>query len=50
MLLDPHDRAPQWFQVKIPTTVSLLVIAAVLTAAIGLSLAATERERKINRG
>ncbi len=45
MLLDPHDHAPQWFQVKIPTATSLLVVALILTIAIALSLAATRRER-----
>jgi tellurite resistance protein TerC len=45
MLLDPHDRAPQWFQAKIPTATSLLVIALILTVAIGLSLTATRREK-----
>ena len=28
MLLDPHDRPPQWFQIEIPTGISLLVVAA----------------------
>ena len=46
MLLDPHGRTPLWFQYKIPTAMSLLVIALILTVAIGLSLAATRRERK----
>ena len=40
MLLDPHDRAPLWFQCKIPTTVSLLVIVLIVAVAIGLSAAA----------
>ena len=31
MLLDPHGLAPQWFQVEIPTGVSLLVVAAILS-------------------
>ena len=48
MLLDPHDHEPQWFQIKIPTATSLLVVALVLTAAIGLSLVATRREQEIN--
>src|SRR5208283_4953216 len=26
LLLDPHDRAAQWFQIEIPTGVSLLVV------------------------
>ena len=34
MLLDPHDHAPQWFQTKIPTVTSLLVVAAILAVAI----------------
>jgi tellurite resistance protein TerC len=50
MLLDPHDHAPRWFQAKIPTTMSLLVIALILTIAIGVSLVATRREPNINRG
>ena len=45
MLLDPHDRAPQWFQVKIPTVTSLLVVAAILAIAIALSVTAARRER-----
>jgi tellurite resistance protein TerC len=46
MLLDPHDHAPQWFQVKIPTTTSLLVVAAILAIAIALSITAARRERQ----
>jgi len=45
MLLDPHDHAPQWYQVKISTTLSLCVIASVLAAAIGFSLATGNGER-----
>jgi tellurite resistance protein TerC len=48
MLLDPHDHPAQWIQVKIPTTTSLLVVALILTIAIGLSLAATRREQELN--
>jgi tellurite resistance protein TerC len=50
MLLDPHDHAPQWFQAKIPTTTSLLVVAAILAIAIALSLTAARREKKFNHG
>jgi tellurite resistance protein TerC len=50
MLLDPHDRTPQWFQTKITTTTSLLVVAVIVTAAIGLSLSATRREKEMNHG
>jgi len=45
MLLDPHDHAPQWFQVKIPTVTSLFVVAAILAIAIALSVTAARRER-----
>ncbi len=45
MLLDPHDHAAQWFQVKIPTVTSLLVVAAILTISIALSITAARRER-----
>jgi tellurite resistance protein TerC len=47
MLLDPHDHAPQWFQVKIPTGLSLLTVAAILSVAIALSIAAARREKNI---
>jgi hypothetical protein len=50
MLLDPHDHAPQWFQIKIPTVTSLLVVAAILSIAIALSITAARREKKINHG
>jgi tellurite resistance protein TerC len=45
MLLDPHDRPPQWFQIEIPTGVSLLVVAAILSVAIALSVTAARRKR-----
>ena len=50
MLLDPHDHAPQWFQIKIPTATSLLVVAAILAIAIALSITAARREKKTNHG
>jgi tellurite resistance protein TerC len=50
MLLDPHDHAPQWFQAKIPTATSLLVVAAILAIAIALSITAARQEKKINHG
>jgi tellurite resistance protein TerC len=56
MLLDPHDKAPQWFQVEIPTNVSLMTIGAVVLIAIVLSTMVAEREKrtaqskKINHG
>jgi tellurite resistance protein TerC len=46
MLLDPHGAIPRWFQVEIPTGVSLLVVAAILLIAIALSVTAACREQK----
>ena len=46
MLLDPHGRPPQWFQIEISTTVSLLVVAAILLISIALSVTAARREEK----
>ncbi|HEY5231994.1 MAG TPA: TerC family protein [Verrucomicrobiae bacterium] len=47
MLLDPHDRMPQWFQIEISTAISLLVVAAILVISIALSVAVARREKKI---
>jgi len=50
MLLDPHDRQPPlWFQVDIPTSVSLLVVAAILLISIVLSVTAASHEQKKKR-
>jgi tellurite resistance protein TerC len=50
MLLDPHGRPPRWFQVEIPTGVSLLVVAAILLISIALSVTAAQREKKLAAG
>lgn len=48
MLLDPHDAPePRWWQVEIPTAVSLLVVAGILATAILLSVEATRREKRL---
>ena len=48
MLLAPHgEGAHRWFQVEIATWLSLVVIAAILTTAILVSVLATKRERKL---
>jgi tellurite resistance protein TerC len=45
MLIAPHgDGAHQWFQVEIPTSVSLLVVGAIIATSMLLSIAATKRE------
>ncbi len=46
MLLDPHDHPPQWFQIEIPTSVSLLVVAALLLISIVWSVTAAWRGKK----
>jgi len=47
MLLDPLDgRTPRWFQVEIPISVSLLVIAAIILIAIVMSVFAARREKR----
>ncbi len=47
MLLDPHDREPPlWFQVEIPISISLLVIAGIILGSIVLSVVAAEREKR----
>jgi len=45
MLLDPHDRSPQWFQMEISTVASLLVVAAIISISIALSVAVARREK-----
>jgi len=46
MLLDPHGHEPEWFQIEIPTGVSLLVVAGIFLISIALSVTAARRERK----
>lgn len=46
MLLDPHKNPePKWFQVALPTSVSLMVVAAILLISIALSVTAAHREK-----
>jgi TerC family integral membrane protein len=45
MLLDPHESPPQWFQIEISTHVSLLVVAAILSVSIALSVIAARHEK-----
>ncbi|HUA38484.1 MAG TPA: TerC family protein [Candidatus Sulfopaludibacter sp.] len=46
MLVEPHGPASQWFQVRIPTGVSLLFVTAILLVALALSGFAAWREKK----
>jgi len=50
MLLDPHDREPPlWFQVEIPISISLLVVAGIILISITLSVI-VERQQKRSGG
>lgn len=46
MLLDPHDDPPRRFQVDIPISTSLLVIAGILLLSVAASIGAAWRERR----
>ncbi len=46
MLIDPHGQPEKWFQLEIPTNVSLMVVAAVVLIAIVLSTMVAEREKR----
>jgi tellurite resistance protein TerC len=46
MLVEPHGTPSRWFQIEIPTSVSLLVVAAILLISIALSITAAWREKK----
>ncbi len=45
MLFDPHGHEPKWFQIQLPTTVALMVVAAILLISISLSVTAAWRDR-----
>jgi len=50
MLLDPHDRQPPlWFQVDVPTSISLMVVAGIFTISILLSVLAAAWEKRQGR-
>lgn len=46
MLLDPHGGHPHWFQVKVPISVSLLVVGAIIVVSIVLSLTIGRRKQR----
>lgn len=47
MLLAPHGPNPMWFQVKIDTNVSLLVVASIILTSIVFSVIVTQREKHL---
>ena len=46
MLLDPHGHEPKWFQIEIPTGISLMTVAAIILIAVVLSVMVAEREKR----
>jgi tellurite resistance protein TerC len=46
MLVEPHGPPSRWFQIEIPTSISLLIVAAILLISIVLSVFAAQREKK----
>ena len=49
MLLDPHDKTPMRFQVDIPISISLIVVAGIIVGSVLASLFATWREKRSGR-
>ncbi len=45
MLIDPHGKTPEWYQMKIPTNLSLVVIAGIIIGSVLLSVVAARREK-----
>jgi tellurite resistance protein TerC len=46
MLVDPHGDEEEWFQVDIPTSVSLLTVGAIILTSIAFSINARRLEKK----
>jgi tellurite resistance protein TerC len=46
MLLDPHGAEPAWYQASIPTSVSLMVVAAIILTAVAVSIVVARRDKK----
>jgi tellurite resistance protein TerC len=49
MLLSPHGHEPKWFQVEIPTNISLLVVASIIFTSIVFSFVVTQREKRLGK-
>ncbi|MGV3757225.1 MAG: TerC family protein [Verrucomicrobiota bacterium] len=50
MLIDPHGKLPEWYQFKIPTTLSLVVIAGIILGSILISVALAKKEQAKEAG
>ena len=47
MFMDPHHQPLKWFQVEIPTTLSLGIVAGIILTSVFLSLFAARRESRL---
>ncbi len=47
MLLDPHGHEPKWFQVKIESHISLIVVGAIIATAIIFSVVVARHEKRL---
>jgi tellurite resistance protein TerC len=45
MMCDPHGHEPAWWQYKIPTSASLLIVAGIILLSVTVSIFAAQRER-----
>ena len=45
MLIDPHDQPEKWFQWDVPTSTSLIVVAAIILVSILVSVVAAKRDK-----
>jgi tellurite resistance protein TerC len=50
MLIDPHGHEPKAFQVEIPTSISLMIVATIILIATVLSVMVAEREKRTGTG
>lgn len=46
MLMDPHGHEPQWFQYKIESNISLIIVGAIIATSMALSVMAGQREKR----
>ena len=46
MLLSPHDKPPEWYQMEIPVSVSLAIVAGVILISIVASIIVARKEEK----
>ena len=46
MLLDPHGLEPKWFQVKIESSLSLIIVGAIIATSMAMSVIAGRREKR----